>query len=126
MVYSERVAQQLCAMSAWSYAGVETFINQVEDTPEMSLRGSYYAEVSVKNEPMLVQATAQILVNAAGDTAILSFRGTELTNVVNWMTDAVAKKTDYLVAGSGSGSKSVKAEKLGVPIISVEELQAML
>ena len=41
-------------------------------------------------------------------------------------TGSVSKKTDYLVAGSGSGSKSVKAEKLGVPIIDVQELEKML
>ena len=41
-------------------------------------------------------------------------------------SSGVSKKTDYLVAGSGSGSKSEKAEKLGVPILTIEELQAMV
>ncbi len=37
-------------------------------------------------------------------------------------TSSVSKKTDYLVAGPGSGSKSEKAEKLEIPIITTDEL----
>lgn len=40
-------------------------------------------------------------------------------------TSSVSKKTDYLVAGPGSGSKSEKAEKLEIPIISTDELKKL-
>ena len=40
-------------------------------------------------------------------------------------TGSVSKKTNYLVAGPGSGSKSAKAEKLEIPIITTDELAKM-
>ena len=39
---------------------------------------------------------------------------------------SVSKKTSYLLCGSDAGSKLTKAEALGVPVISLEELMAML
>jgi DNA ligase (NAD+) len=41
------------------------------------------------------------------------------------VTDAVSKKTSYLVLGENPGSKLEKAKSLGVKIISEEELRAM-
>ena len=40
-------------------------------------------------------------------------------------SSGVSKKTNFLVAGPGSGSKSAKAEKLGVQIISTDDLKKL-
>ncbi len=39
---------------------------------------------------------------------------------------SVSKKTDFLVAGENAGSKLDKAQKLGVPVLSEDELVKML
>jgi len=42
------------------------------------------------------------------------------------VTGSISKNTNFLLAGEGGGSKRDKAESLEVPVISEEDLEAML
>jgi len=39
---------------------------------------------------------------------------------------SVSKKTSFLVVGADAGSKLAQAEKLGVPVLSLDDLRALL
>ena len=42
------------------------------------------------------------------------------------VSGSVSKKTDLVVAGEKAGSKLDKANKLGIPVIGPDELEALL
>jgi predicted lipase len=93
--YSRDIAELLSQVSGWSYSNKETFQNQLSwlsINNNTILAEGYFYEFSTKNEALLVDATAQLILTHDGTTAFVSFRGTGLTNPWNFLSDLSTKK----------------------------------
>ena len=83
-------ANILSAVAGWPYSEFDTFKDVIADEPRSGVgvdKGDII-EISVSNEPMLLVATAQVIRSVDKKVIIVSFRGTELVNVVNWITES--------------------------------------
>ena len=106
--YNEELAKILSYISAWSYSDLDTFESKLKDLP--SLQGANFCQVRVVNDAMFVVAYAQIIRTSDERTMIISFRGTEITNVVSYLTDAGTRKADFPPKDNGIVEKKATAE----------------
>lgn len=98
--YRREAAEILAEIAAWSYADAETLADELEHRGILS-PGAECHEVSLRNEPMLVVATAFVI--RSGNVVIVSFRGTEPRNAINFLTDATVEPRAFRSMGSVHG-----------------------
>ena len=83
--YDARVAYLLAVASGWAYADEETLAKKLR---YYGLPRATVDRMQVINPAMLVVATAFLVRSQDRKTGVLVFRGTEPTNLINWLTDA--------------------------------------
>ncbi|MGD8859268.1 MAG: lipase family protein [Myxococcales bacterium] len=83
--YEPQLAYLSSVIAGWSYADGASLAKQLKF---YGLPGASIEEFGVTNEVMYIVATAYLIRSRCGRVAFLAFRGTEPTNLVNWLTDA--------------------------------------
>jgi hypothetical protein len=81
--YDSQWCYALSQIAGWSYSELPVL---VQELAYYGFKGATVTQFAMKNEPMLIVATAYVV--EKNGVAVLAFRGTELANIVNWMTDA--------------------------------------
>ena len=88
--YNPKIASLLAYVAAWSYSDLSTFQAKLAQRQEFC--GADFCEIAVVNKAMFVVAYAQLIRIPTNKTVIISFRGTEIDNIVSWLTDAGTRK----------------------------------
>lgn len=78
------VAHTLATCSGYAYSDAHTLSTMMA---RMGLANNRCRMIGTYVDPMLIAATAFLVQSEDGKVVILAYRGTELTNVVNWLGD---------------------------------------
>ncbi|MDC0672888.1 lipase family protein [Nannocystis radixulma] len=97
--YDHCVAELLSVASAWSYTHVETYTDRL---CQMGLDGETVA-IRVRNDAILVDATAYLFQSADKKLGILTVRGTAQDDIIRWLTDVRATMMPFPSVGMVHG-----------------------
>lgn len=100
--YRDDVADVLCDMAAWSYADGGVLIHELEHRNIVS-PSTVCVEVPVRNDAMLVVATAFLIRPPNSSVGVIVFRGTEPQNIISFLTDATTEPKRFLAMGHVHG-----------------------
>ncbi|WP_437710593.1 lipase family protein [Sorangium sp. So ce448] len=99
-VYDRKIAEALAFTSTWTYSDVTTFASVMV---RHGLLGCDAAALTLANDVLLVNTAAVVVQSSDKNVVILSFRGTEPRNAINWLSDASARMEPFPSAGRVHG-----------------------
>lgn len=89
--YDHEMAYQLSLISTWSYSDEETLRAVLSRDSVFGRAPEALKAFTVTNPALLVDANAYLISDSKDGPHVLSFRGTEPTNVIDWLTDALVE-----------------------------------
>ncbi|WP_437980327.1 lipase family protein [Sorangium sp. So ce117] len=112
-VYDRKAAEVLAFASTWTYSDVRTFANVMA---RRGLLGCHAAALTIANDALLVNTSAIVVQSADHKVAILSFRGTEPRNAINWLTNASTRMDAFPAGGHVHGGFQRAVRTLWEPL----------
>ena len=79
------VAHTLAVAAGYAYSDAATMSMMLA---RMGLQDNHCLQVDMSVDAMFIRSTAFLIQSSDGSVVILAYRGTEPTNLVNWLTDA--------------------------------------
>jgi len=79
------VAYTLAVAAGYAYSDAKTVSMMLA---RMGLQDNHCLKVDMSVDAMFIRSTAYLIQSSDGSVVILAYRGTEPTNLVNWLTDA--------------------------------------
>ena len=79
------VAHTLAVAAGYAYSDAATVSMMLA---RMGLQDNHCLQVDMSVDAMFIRSTAYLIQSSDGSVVILAYRGTEPTNLVNWLTDA--------------------------------------
>ncbi len=79
------VAHTLAVAAGYAYSDANTVSLMLA---RMGLQDNHCLKVDMSVDAMFIRSTAYLIQSSDGSVVILAYRGTEPTNLVNWLTDA--------------------------------------
>lgn len=98
--YDPAATHLLAAASTWVYSDLDTFRRMIN---RRGIGGAQFAELSFRNDALFLEPAAYMIQSADGRLGILCFRGTQVLNIINWLTDVSAKPDPFMAIGPVHG-----------------------